>query len=377
MKKFRVMVVDDDKDILIIIKTHLMDIYETITTFDPVDVIAKVKLYEPDLIILDIMLPKVSGFELCQQIRALPRFQKTPIIFLSAKTKKDDHKLGYQVGANLYLDKPFEPKRLVKNIDVLLRDFYPNVPRKNLSYSDICGLESGTAKLRDESEEEFKEEVSQPTVSITETITHQTEEYSEQPIPSTTLSDKKEEITTESVDLEIKKVSEEIIIEQEIEIEQSTEKEKEIIPETDIKEIPKSQKAKKTKAKKKQPLIIVVDDDEEIVDVLDATLSIKGYRVLGAQDGNSGFKKISAKEPDLVILDLHLPKMTGQEVIVKMRKTPNLANIPILVLTATTKFSPLTDDELAQSYNVHDFITKPFDAKDILKRIAKILPHYE
>jgi len=379
MKKFRVMIVDDDKDILTILKIQFRDKYEIITIVDPAAVLEKVKLYEPDIIVLDIMMPKISGFELCQQIRALPKFRKTPIIFLSAKKSVDDHKLGYRVGANLYIDKPFDTKRLQNNIDVLLQDFYSDVPSKQFTFADIIALESGTAKLQVLSETKTIDEQKKHISPIPERELRKSyrEEIIQKAFTVSADIDTKDKSKTERIKIQVEESFEEITVGKNIKPDKPTIEKPEEKPQIPTTQAPPQDKTKKAMEKKKQPLIIVVDDDEEVLDVLDATLSIKGFRVLGAVDGSSGFKKISTKNPDLVIIDLYLPKMSGKEIISKMKKTSNLANIPVLVLTATTKHSPLSDKELAKYMNVDDFITKPFDPKDILKRVSKLLPEYE
>jgi len=376
MKKFRVIIVDDDKDVLTILKIQFRDKYEIITIVDPGAVLEKVKLYEPDIIVLDIMMPKISGFELCQQIRALPRFRKTPIIFLSAKKSLDDHKLGYRVGANLYIDKPFDTKRLQNNIDVLLQEFYQDVPSKNFSFSDIIALESGTAKLQVPSETKITDEQKKH-IPEGELRKSYREEIIQKAFTVSADIDTKDKSKTERIEIQVEESFEEITVGKNIKPDKLTIEKPEEKPQIPTTQSPPPDKIKKDREKKKQPLIIIVDDDEEVLDVLDATLSIKGFRVLGAVDGSSGFKKISTKNPDLVIIDLYLPKMSGKEIISKMKKTSNLANIPVLVLTATTKHSPLSDKELAKYMNVDDFITKPFDPKDILKRVSKLLPEYE
>jgi len=378
MKKFRVMIIDDDKDVLTILKIHLGDKYEIISLFEPAEVLKKVKLYEPDIIVLDIMMPKISGFELCQQIRALPQFKKTPIIFLSAKKTVDDHKLGYRVGANLYIDKPFDTRRLQRNIDMLLNDFYSDVPSKNLSYNDIGELERGTARIQEPLEERVEDRKKYvPPPPPRKIIESYTKESVEEVLAISADSEVKVESKSEYIEIQVQESVEEIPVGKSTKSDKSigevTEKKSQTPPISE----PSVEKIKKSKEKKKQPLIIVVDDDEEVLDVLDVTLSIKGYRVLGAVDGSSGFKKISNKNPDLVIIDLNLPKMSGKEIIAKMKKTSELANIPILILTATTKFSLFSDEELAKYMKVEDFITKPFDPTDILKRVSELLHDYE
>jgi DNA-binding response OmpR family regulator len=74
----------------------------------------------PSLVLLDIMMPEVDGYEVCRQIKADERLDTTKVIFLSAKTKETDIQKGYEVGANLYLTKPFSTRNLMTKVKELL-----------------------------------------------------------------------------------------------------------------------------------------------------------------------------------------------------------------------------------------------------------------
>lgn len=73
-----------------------------------------------DLFILDIIMPEMDGFELCEELRKIPKFAETPVIMLTAKAGEEDRKHGLEVGANLYLPKPISPQRLLDLIEDVL-----------------------------------------------------------------------------------------------------------------------------------------------------------------------------------------------------------------------------------------------------------------
>lgn len=77
--------------------------------------------HHPDVFLLDIMMPGMNGYELCTYIRQTPGFEKTKVIFLSAKSKDADIRLGYDAGADLYLPKPFSTRELAAKVRELLR----------------------------------------------------------------------------------------------------------------------------------------------------------------------------------------------------------------------------------------------------------------
>ena len=86
MAKWRVMVVDDEEDVRRIISAALKPKYEVVEAHDGLDGLEKLERYEPDFIILDVMMPLVNGFEACEIIRKNPKFRQEPVLFLSARS---------------------------------------------------------------------------------------------------------------------------------------------------------------------------------------------------------------------------------------------------------------------------------------------------
>jgi DNA-binding response OmpR family regulator len=119
--------------------------------------------------------------------------------------------------------------------------------------------------------------------------------------------------------------------------------------------------------------ICVIDDDRELCELIRITLETRGYKVIEAYDGEKGLNLIKKKEPDLIVLDLKMPKMNGYEVLNHLKNSAKLSTIPVIVLTVLTKGSRKSDEEWSKSTGVEDFITKPFDPLDLLKRVRKLL----
>ena len=132
--KFRIMAVDDDKDILDLISITLSPQYEVLTLADPMSACEMLDVFEPDLVILDIMMPKVTGYQIIEFMKQNPKYHHVFVIFLSAKDSARDMKYGYKLGANLYLPKPFHPERLQKNVQSLL-DNNPGLKPRKKTYS--------------------------------------------------------------------------------------------------------------------------------------------------------------------------------------------------------------------------------------------------
>ncbi len=121
MSKGKILVVDDEIYIVHILDFSLgMEGYEVITALDGEQALEKVKAEKPDLIVLDIMMPKLDGYEVCKNIKSSAETQHIPVILLSAKGRNVDQKLGFDVGADDYITKPFSPRKLVERINQLL-----------------------------------------------------------------------------------------------------------------------------------------------------------------------------------------------------------------------------------------------------------------
>ncbi len=121
MSKGRILVVDDEIYIVHILDFSLgMEGYEVLTALDGEQALERLKSDKPDLIVLDIMMPKVDGYEVCRTIKANPETQHIPVILLSAKGRNVDQKMGFDVGADDYITKPFSPRKLVERINALL-----------------------------------------------------------------------------------------------------------------------------------------------------------------------------------------------------------------------------------------------------------------
>lgn len=122
MNKFRILIVDDEPDIRMILKTALGTKFEVIEAENGIDALEKIERAEPDFAVLDVMMPLMDGFDTCAAIRKHVKFSTIGVYFLTAKTDKEAVKKGYSLGANLYLQKPFDPFRLLKNIEVYFEE---------------------------------------------------------------------------------------------------------------------------------------------------------------------------------------------------------------------------------------------------------------
>lgn len=118
-----ILVVDDEPDILKLVKARLeSDGYRVLTAIDGEEALLKVHTEKPDLIVLDIMLPKINGYDVCLNIKDDKNYKDIPIIILTVKFHPDDIRFAKALGADVYLTKPFEHDVLLENIQTLLKE---------------------------------------------------------------------------------------------------------------------------------------------------------------------------------------------------------------------------------------------------------------
>lgn len=117
--QYKILIVDDDENICELLRLYLeKDGFETVVANDGEEAVASAAKYSPDLILLDIMLPKLDGWQVCREIR---KTSETPIIMLTAKGETFDKILGLELGADDYVSKPFDAKEVIARIKAVLR----------------------------------------------------------------------------------------------------------------------------------------------------------------------------------------------------------------------------------------------------------------
>lgn len=117
----RVLIVDDEKDMVLLLKKRLEATqYEVLTAWDGEEGLEKAVAEQPNLILLDVMMPKKNGYEVCRELKASVKTQAIPIIIITAKIEEEGKILEKAPGASAYLTKPFEMKHLMEKIRLLV-----------------------------------------------------------------------------------------------------------------------------------------------------------------------------------------------------------------------------------------------------------------
>ena len=147
----KILIVDDEENILDIVEAYLVaKNYQVFRAMDGEEALRKAETIRPDLIVLDLMLPDISGLEVCRRIR---KSSSVPVIMLTARTTEQDILSGLQIGADHYMTKPFSPKELVARVQTVLRRSHPEPQEVKWSF------EGGLLEIYPDNKQVFKKGV--------------------------------------------------------------------------------------------------------------------------------------------------------------------------------------------------------------------------
>lgn len=157
----KVLVVDDEKDIVDILKYNLEreNEFEVFTANDGKAALDIAALSFPDVILLDVMMPELNGFELCRQLKSNPDTSKIPVIFLTAKENEIDEVLGLEIGADDYISKPISPRKVLARLKSVIRRTSGETemhvrPEGNIKFKNL-EIDSSSHKVRVNDKEVF------------------------------------------------------------------------------------------------------------------------------------------------------------------------------------------------------------------------------
>jgi two-component system alkaline phosphatase synthesis response regulator PhoP len=149
-RKKKILVVDDEKDLTALVSLHMkMAGFEVLTASNGEKALDLSRIEKPDLIILDLMLPKIDGWQVCERLRQDIATRDIPVIMLTARAETEDKLKGFEVGADDYVTKPFSPRELVARVKrVLARaEAEPTMPKRYIKGKVEIDLENFEVKL--------------------------------------------------------------------------------------------------------------------------------------------------------------------------------------------------------------------------------------
>lgn len=136
-KKWRILCIDDEPDILEILRVSLGMKHEVLGALNGLDAVGMLDYADADFILCDVRMPKMDGFQTVEAIRKHPDYMTIPVFFLTAEQGAESAKKGYAAGGNLYLTKPFDPMRVLQNIDYFLQESGQQPRKKRLTVEEV------------------------------------------------------------------------------------------------------------------------------------------------------------------------------------------------------------------------------------------------
>lgn len=259
MKKTKVLIIEDDKDFLKPVKTVLeKNNFIVSTAGDGESGLEKAEKEKPDMIILDVMLPKKDGYAVCHSIKDNELLSHIPILILTSLADKSDGKNGAELlakghNADGFLEKPVDPKNLVEKVQTMISDA--------------------------------------------------------------------------------------------------------------------------SKKKEQDSKVLIIDDDPDFIAAVKIVLEKNDYKVLIEYTGEDGLRAVREKDPDIVLLDVMLPEKDGYAVCKEIKEDEKTNSVPVILMTSVG--TKLTEAEYAKAiavtHQADDYIEKPIDQKELLKRIRKFI----
>jgi len=349
--RYRIMVVDDDPDIRQVIAETLKDKYEVVMAHDGLDALEKLEKYEPDFVIMDMLMPLMDGFHACAAIRRKPGFQNLQVLFLSAYGSRENIAKSYEMGANLFIPKPVEPARLLKNVALFLTQSPPAKRPKKMSYRQIQMIESVQEKKAAEHAPHPPATAHRPPPQASSPWeapddTAPTPEAKPRPVPP---------------EVHPAQTGHPVHPGQRAQTGHPT-----ATPPTPPPAAPPTPSpAVSSAGSALVSRILVVEDDNDLAEMILLALG-ETFEVVIARDGLEGVEKVVKAQPDILLIDVMLPKMNGYQLCQSVRSNRAFARTPIIIMTAkrTSK-----EREYAMRVGADAFLPKPFEM-EALQRLC-------
>ncbi|KAA3609774.1 MAG: response regulator [Calditrichaeota bacterium] len=308
-----ILVIDDDLSTLNLLKSILTKAgYNVVVDSIPQRAFNYLEENNVDLILLDILMPRMDGYQLCSILKEKPNYKNIPVIFLTALADQNSISKSFAVGAVDYISKPYETEELLSRINVYLQmsndNAAPNIQTRNPLICSTCN------KIWDNKYwfelADFLRQHSNVTVNSS------------------------------------------------------------ICPSCKSKSLPSDQKTDKSffndESNRKQSEILIIDDHPDNIQLLGQILVKNNFKVHSAESGKKVLGFIEERQPDLILLDIMMPEMDGYEVCKELKSNSLTKHIPVIFLTALAD-----SDAIIKGFEVgaNDFITKPFHINEVIARV--------
>lgn len=309
---YRILAVDDDDDIRRFVRLALSPTYEVVEAADGLEALNKLDLFEPDLAILDLEMPAMNGIALCRAIRRHGRFARIPILFLSGRKEAELIKTSYASGGNLFIPKPVEPERLLRNVELTIRQERIAAAPKSYSLDDLRQIDDRMAGVEDAPRPDARASVAESAAGPAK--------LGRPAAPAAS---------------------------------------------------PSPARAPSPAAPAVKPRVLAIDDDEDMLKLFSLALS-PAFEVAFARNGMDAIEKIVRYQPDMVLCDIMMPRMNGLQFLQVVRRNADYKSLPIVVVSGKTTDR---DRSRALQLGATDFLAKPFEPETLLDRLTARASH--
>ena len=385
-----VLLVEDDE-----IQRSLMAAYLRRAGHTPVEVatgdrvIAAAREGRPSLILLDLELPNVDGHTVCRLLKADPALASIPVVFLSAKTTLEARVTGLALGADDFLVKPVDPRELMLRLQLLHGRARQAVARQTggeLSYDAFRSaardqlqhhpatlvLVRTPAESRDAIVAAVRAEVRRRDLSAAYDRNHLV----------VLLPDMDVGAARERVTLIVEKLRAESVtgvhaglagaaVSGTRTLEALLDEAEEALSVARYEDVPVAVRpdGRRMAARVDRATVVVGDDDPEVARIIDAHLTASGYRSVLAFDGVKTLEEVRSQRPDVLVIDLMMPRMSGFDVLAELRGMTD-GRPHVIVLSARGR-----EDDVMRAFDLgaDDYMTKPFSPQELLARIGRFL----
>jgi CheY-like chemotaxis protein len=364
---FSVLIIDDDPMVQHLLRGHLeSEEFRVLSATDGVEGLNLAREHRPTVIILDIHLPKLDGWTVLSELKGDPSLSQIPVIMMSVEEQRAR---GFSFGACEYLVKPFEPDRLITVVkrallpsdgDILVVDDDESTREMVSRHLRRAGY--STVEARDGEEALLRARVITPGLVILdllmpgvdgfEVLRTMRAEGMKTPVvvlTGKTLLSEEERILKEGLARVVQKGGMAI--------------------DSVVREAKQMLLAKRVVESGRLPRILYVEDSAQNRDIVRRYLSDE-FEVIEAEDGEHGVERVIRDTPDLVLMDLSLPRLDGWEATRRLKANASVKHIPVIALTA---HASREDQSRAMDAGCIDYLTKPIDRDLLITSIKKQL----
>ncbi len=395
-RRKRILIVDDHPVNIELLEECLEDVYDLVVATTGEDALAIVGEVCPDLILLDVMMPGIDGYETCRRLRQMPLLAHIPIIFVSAKAFASEQRQGYTAGGNDYLTKPFTlehlravienwlPRRVEpqtsRHVDptfgTLSRDIQisPLDPKVLNSLETLLNGDTHFASVLRRYLEIASTCVSQlqQAVELADRSTMRQAadhlKYSSTIVGAMRLAEQCQEV--EAWGNAPRTSTSFTQLEGEWHAVRSELSERLGRARGDASEMAGAAMRSSTEASVDVATLLIVDDEPINLQVCQGILAPLGHRLLTASNGYEAFEVMAQDPPDVLLLDLMMPEMDGFEICQRLKASPQWQSLPIIALTALHEAA---DYVRALDCGADDFLSKPVNAAMLKACVRNVL----